>query len=817
MKLNYCLLLLVLLCASCKSTEPAKAPNIQKPSIDFFSNKEKTEGFFNFYYEKKTGKVWLEVDKLDSEFLYVNSLPAGVGSNDIGLDRGKLGQNRVVRFVRSGPKLLLIQSNYKYRAISDNEDERKSVEEAFAKSVLWGFDIKEEKKGKLIVDATSFIMNDAQKVTQTLARKKQGTYKLDKSRSTVYLPMCKSFPKNTEFEALLTFTGQPKGSEIRSVVPTPEALTVRQRHSFVELPDDNYEPRKLDPRSGFFGITFYDYATPIGEPLEKKYINRHRLEKKNPEAEMSEVIEPIVYYLDRGAPEPVRSALLDGARWWTQAFEAAGFKNAYRVEILPEGADPMDIRYNVIQWVHRSTRGWSYGNSVSDPRTGEIIKGHVSLGSLRVRQDFLIAQGLLAPYENGKTVSKEMEEMALARLRQLSAHEVGHTLGLTHNFAASVNNRSSVMDYPHPYITMREDRSLDFSKAYDDKIGEWDKRTILYGYQDFPKEANEEEALNKIIEENITMGLQFISDEDARPQGGAHPYAHLWDNGGDAVAELDRLLKLRSNALSRFGENNIPANTAMSDLEEVLAPLYFGHRYQVEAVAKLIGGMNYSYNNRGDGQKGPKFVPTKEQSKAVDALLETISSNTLSLPENILRSIPPKTFSSYRSRESFASKTGLTFDPLTAAESAARHSIHVLLHPERAARLVQQHAYIRTLPSLESVIEALINKTWKTERGNDLNGEISRITDQLVIHELMRLSINKKTSVQVRAIAFAKIKELQEWMMTAITSADESQKAHLLYALSEISRFWNNPKELTLPEAAKMPDGSPIGSYQCGH
>ncbi|MCK5210931.1 MAG: DUF5117 domain-containing protein, partial [Cyclobacteriaceae bacterium] len=374
-----------------------------------------------------------------------------------------------------GPKVLLVQPNYSFRAITDNLDEKRAVEEAFAQSVLWGFEVIAEEASRVLVDASDFYLRDAHDVVGTLKRTEQGEYTLDPSRSAFYLPRTKNFTQNSEVEVILTFTGKSPGSFVWQVVPTPQAITVRQHHSFIQLPDNNYEPREFDPRAGLNGIRYMDFATPINEPILKRFIARHRLKKQDPNAEISEPVKPIIYYVDPGTPEPIRSALTEGAEWWNQAFESAGYKNAFQVKLLPEGADLMDIRYNVIQWVHRSTRGWSYGSTVMDPRTGEIIKGHISLGSLRVRQDFLIAEGLLAPYETGTEVSPEMQEMALARLRQLSAHEVGHTLGLAHNFAASVSNRASVMDYPHPFVKINEDGSFDLSGAYDNGIGEWDR------------------------------------------------------------------------------------------------------------------------------------------------------------------------------------------------------------------------------------------------------------------------------------------------------------------------------------------------------
>ena len=539
---------------------------------------EKLPGYFNLYWDAKQGKLWLEVDKWGTAFLYQSGLPAGIGSNDIGLDRGQLGATRMVRFDRSGPKVLLVQENLEYRALSQDPDERRAVRDSFAESALWGFTAAAEEKDRALVDATDFFLRDAHHVPEALRRTKQGAYRLDLSRSAIYLPRTKNFPLNTEVEATLTFTGEEPGPWVRQVTPSPEAITVREHHSFVQLPPPGYKPREYDARASFFGIQYLDYATPIGEPIVKRFIARHRLEKKEPKEAMSEPVEPIVYYLDRGAPEPIRSVLLEGGRWWNQAFEAAGYKNAFRVELLPEGADMMDLRYNVIQWVHRATRGWSYGAGVIDPRTGEIIKGQVTLGSLRVRQDYLIAEALLAPYEKGKPVSPKIEQMALARLRQLAAHEVGHTLGLEHNYSASTVNRSSVMDYPPPYVKLDAGGVPDLSDAYAMGIGEWDKVSIAYGYQDFPPGVDEHAALDKILKDAFARGLRFLTDQDARPAGSSSSLAHLWDSGTNAVDELRRLLEVRVAALKRFGENNIREGAPMATLEDVLVPLYLMHR-----------------------------------------------------------------------------------------------------------------------------------------------------------------------------------------------------------------------------------------------
>lgn len=775
----------------------------------------KMPGYFPLYWDERGGKLWLEIDKWDAEFLFLESLSAGVGHNDIGLDRGQLGEGRVVKFRRVGPKVLLTEVNYGFRAQSADASERKAVEDAFAQSVIWGFEAVAEEGDRVLVDATSFYLHDAHHIVDTLKKTKQGTFHVEPSRSALYLPNTKNFPLNTEVESTLTFVGDEPGSLVEQVVPDPNAITVREHYSFVQLPDGNYHPREFDPRSGFYAIDYMDYATPIGTPIIKRYIARHRLQKKDPSAAISDPVKPIVYYLDPGTPEPVRSALLDGARWWNQAFKAAGYRDAFRVEMLPPDADPMDVRYNVINWVHRSTRGWSYGASVVDPRTGEIIKGQVSLGSLRVRQDYMILEGLLAPYKKGEKVDPRILQTALARLRQLAAHEVGHTLGLQHNYIASTQGRASVMDYPHPWVKLAADGSIDLSEAYATGIGDWDKVTIQFGYSDFAHGTDEHKALNAIIDDAAKRGLTFLTDQDARPPGSASPYTNLWDNGKDPIAELQNVIKVRTAALEHFGENNIPEGTSMAQLQDVLVPVYLYHRYQTEAVIKTIGGLNYTYALRGDGQVPTSPVSAAEQRRALKAVLKTLSPEFLAVPGHIRELISPRP-SGIAPYEDFPAHTGLTFDPLGAAETSASMTISVLLDPARAARLIQYHSQDSQQPGLTEVLDALLNATWKSPRRSGELAADQRVVDDVTLNQLMTLAANEKAADEARAATLLKLTELRGWLTKqAPLATDPQQKAHLLYAAAQIRKFEQEPSQLLKPTPLlEAPPGAPIGTTE---
>lgn len=788
----------------------------------------RADGFLPFYWDERDGSILVEIKQMDEEFLYVHSLATGLGSNPVGLDRGQLGSEKVVRFTRVGPKVLMLERNLRFRAITENDLERQAVEQSFAQSVLWGGKIVAESKERVLIDVTSLLMSDVHGVIRTLADNDQGDYSLDEERSAVYLPRCKAFPDNTELEATLTFAGKNPGSHVRQTTPTSTAVTLRQHHSFIRLPDEGYRPREYDVRSPCIEITFADYATPLQSPLQKRWIVRHRLRKKNPEAEMSEPVEPIVYYVDSGAPPLIQQALIEGASWWNEAFEAAGFKDAFQVRILPPDADPLDVRYNVIQWVHRSTRGWSYGGSITDPRTGEILKGHVTLGSLRVRQDMLLVDGLTGGSRRSDArcaccgivgVAEEATladldsaidatEVALARIRQLSAHEVGHTLGFVHNFAASTYaDRASVMDYPAPRIKITENKQLDFSDAYGVGIGDWDKLAVQFAYSEFADPREEKVALNRMLEDAESKGMVFISDSDARPAHAAHPLGNLWDNGSDPLTELRHVMEVRQIALEQFDSTKLPAATTTADVAQYYTPVYLHHRYQLNAAGKLIGGYYYDYGYS-DAGSSSQMVSADVQLAAIEALLDTVRPNVLVVSSKVQQAINPRPYDTIRNQEILPTQTGRIFDPLAAARVAAELTFNELLQPQRLARLsVQARGEPRL--ALPKVISKIVQGVLDNNREDaDVleSSQIGSVVVEVMVTHLIELVDDTNASMDVRSAALASLQDILRQnrlaALGAAGSAIERQISQLLERSAE-----------TAPQRSPLrsPPGSPIG------
>ncbi len=813
---------------SCRSTPAPTLPVIATSAVPEVRSHlpkeleglEAQTGLWDLYLDRKSGTVWALLPRPDSfgrigEYLYVAGLVQGLGSNPVGLDRGWIGPTWWLEVRRMGGRVFFEILNPRYRAESPNEAEQQAVRESFGTSVVWTTAVRSElENGTLLVDLTGFLVRDAPGIAAVLRERGQGNFSLDPSRSSVEPQHCQSFPRNVEFEALLTFESSAPGSEVERTVPVPSSVTLRVHHSVLALPLPGYRIREYDPRMGSFAVTVADYAAPVTVPVARRFIVRHRLEKTDATAARSPVRQPLVYYVDRGAPEPVRQALLDGASWWRDAFEDAGFLDAFRVEVLPSGIHPLDQRYHVIQWVHRATRGWSYGGGIIDPRTGEILKGHVILGSLRVRHDRLLFESLLGASRTGSGAADDPVQLALARIRQLAAHEVGHTLGLAHNFAASTRNRSSVMDYPAPLFTVAADGQIRSDGAYATGVGAWDRAAIRWAYAEFPPGSDETSELEKLVQQTLDGGQFFLGETDARDPGTAHPSASLWDNGDDPVTFLAEVYRVRERALARFGRTVLRRDAALADLQEALPLVYLYHRFQVVAAAKALGGLEYRHAQAGDGQRGVRLVGAERQRRALQLLLRGLEVSFLDLPDEVLRVLPPRPPEFDPTPEVFGSRSSPAFDPLSAAATGAQVVLGVLLHPARAARLVDGHRRDPELPSLEEVLDRLLDTVFLD--GSTLSSrqaEVARVVQRTTVDRLIQLAIDADTAPWVRSRVEQVLAELLQ-RLDAMEPVDRAERSHLRALTHQIGRHLSRPLPAHEPSTAPLspPPGEPIGS-----
>jgi len=817
----------ILVFALAWATPASQAQDETQSFAEAIEGLDHRDGLFPLYIDESDGRILAGLTVQDDgaldRVIYTVRLTSGLGSNPVGLDRGYGVGSEILRFTRINDRIFAEIENTSYRALGAGDDEARATAQSFARSVIWSTDIIAENDDHILIDLSGFLTRDAARTIPRLTSSGQGSFSIDDGRSAPLTEAAFAFPINVEIDALLTLKSSAPGSEVRAVTPAPNSVTLTVHHSFVALPDDGYQIRTADDRSGAITTTFYDMATPLDQPVRRSYATRHRLERIDPSAAFGPVVEPIIYYVDRGAPELISEALIEGASWWGDAFEAAGFEDAYRVELLPEGVHPLDARYNVIQWVHRQTRGWSYGGSAMDPRTGEIIRGYVILGSQRVRQDRMIFEGLLGAGETGTGSDTDPLELALDRIRQLSAHEVGHTIGMAHNFAASTNDRASVMDYPAPLVSLDEGGDIDVSAAYDVGIADWDKTAINWLYSQYDDATEEDAALNAILDNARNDGLLFITDRHARGNNAAHPLANLWDNGSNPSQSLLDTLELRQVALANFGSHTMAGGLASSDLRSVFPPIYLYHRYQVEAAAKALGGVIFNYELNGDNVQGLSVYPVEDQRFALNALISTLAPEALDISDQTLALLAPSPYGDYdaaATRELFDSSQYPAFSRRDAAAASARISLQAILAPARLARIADQHARDPEQLSQLEIYSALETALFSADREEAARLMAVREAIQIeYVDQLMRLVANSPASVA--SAARARLETLERALPSG-RSARAGSRDHRTWLARQITA---GLAEIDRGEAAntsdtQIPPGSPIGSQNsdtCWH
>jgi hypothetical protein len=770
--------------------------------------------------DRDAGRVLLEIRDFDQPLIYTNTLATGLGTPSPLLDRGDTGDSALVVFERHGDKVLLIRDNPGYRAITDNPAMVESVRESFPRSVLAAMKVEEERGDSVVVDATDFILSDVYGVAARLGAADLGRVSLDGDRSYVRADRSGAFARNTEIRAVLTFAVDEPDRQLRRQAADPRSLAFEQQHSFVALPDDGYRPREYHPRSGAFPHVFFDFARPLEEGYEQRWIWRWRLEPSDPEAylagELVDPVEPIIFYLDPAIPEPYRTAFREGGNWWAQAFEAAGFSNAFEVRDLPEGADPMDIRYNMLVWVHRNERGPSVGPNYRDPRTGEIISAKTRMDSFRSLVNHDLWMGFLpAAGPDGLAVSSE--DMAMARRRQHTAHEIGHSLGMAHNFIAATRDRASVMDYPVPLVQLTDEGYVDLSDAYAEGIGEFDKLAIRYAYTWYPDSESEREGLAEILAEMAERDQSFITGGHAA-DGGSYPDATRWVEGNDMFSAYERTRAVRQVLLEHFDDRALGDDEPYVVLQRRFAHVYMHHRTALIGVIKHVGGHAFSYALKRDGLEPTRPVPAADQRRALDEVLGALDPAELRIPDRITDLMAPAPMGWDAGWQWYVDPGGIDspgdtlFDPIDVAHRWAFEIVTRLLDPAGMARSASLNARNGDMPGPGEVMDRLIAATWERNAGETADSHdaaLIRVAQRSALDGLLDLAGNSQAVFSVRAAAEARLQHLAELLEPRRRERlTDTEAAHRRMARADIERYFDgrdDPASRPRPEPIALP------------